>query len=92
MSVEPRRPNVELLDATLRRLGFSKDDLSTYSGRKSIQHIVYIAQQFGLELGFSFNWYHHAPYSPELTKVIVMSADEKQPTNSQQKKERGTRR
>ncbi len=45
--------------------------METFSERKRIQKIVYLLDKvFHLNFGFSYNWYLHGPYSPELTKII----------------------
>lgn len=43
---------------------------STFGERKRIQKLIYIAQEFGVDLGFNFTWYIHGPYSPDLIKSI----------------------
>lgn len=38
--------------------------------RVLLQRKVFLAQDLGLPLGYSFNWYIHGPYSPDLTTVV----------------------
>ncbi len=40
--------------------------MKDFEGRLSLQKIIYLMQEFGISLGYSFNWYIHGPYSPEL--------------------------
>lgn len=49
--------------------------LETISDRIKIQKLVYLAEVFGLDTGFSFTWYVYGPYSPELTKVMFDSTN-----------------
>jgi uncharacterized protein YwgA len=50
----------------LESLGISSD-VSTLQNRVCIQKAIYLAQQAGADLGYSYSWYVHGPYSPELT-------------------------
>ena len=63
--------------AYLENLGLS-GDMESFSNRKRIQKIVYLLRQFGADLDFSYNWYIHGPYSPELTKVLFNPSDDNQ--------------
>jgi len=36
-----------------------KIDMSSYEGRKRLQKLVYLAQIFGIDLGYEFSWYLH---------------------------------
>ncbi len=45
--------------------GFS---VKTVDDRKLIQKVVYLGQQLGLPLSYSFGWYKRGPYSPRLTR------------------------
>ncbi len=51
--------------------------LETISDRIKIQKLVYLAEVFGLDTGFTFTWYVRGPYSPGLTKVMFDSANGK---------------
>jgi uncharacterized protein YwgA len=55
--------------AFLNVMGLS-DKLNSFTGRKRIQKTVYLLQQLGAELRFSYTWYVHGPYSPDLTRTI----------------------
>jgi len=44
--------------------------LETISDRIKVQKLVYLAEVFGMNTGFSFTWYTYGPYSPTLTKVM----------------------
>lgn len=41
--------------------------IENFEQRLILQKLVYILQEFGVPLNYSFNWYMHGPYSPELT-------------------------
>lgn len=47
-----------------KELGVSKD---SFDERLISQKKVYLLKTLGIDLGFSFNWYIHGPYSPRLT-------------------------
>ena len=42
--------------------------ISTLADRKRVQKAVYIGQKATVNLGYSYGWYVHGPYSPELTQ------------------------
>lgn len=49
--------------------GIGEDfNISDTEKRKLLQKQVYLAQQLGLPIVYSFSWYIHGPYSPSLTK------------------------
>jgi len=51
--------------------------LETISDRIRMQKLVYLAEVFGMNTGFTFTWYTHGPYSPGLTKVMFDGANGK---------------
>lgn len=58
------------LFACLKMLGISPK-MESFSERKRVQKMVYLLDKvFHLDFGFSYNWYLHGPYSPELTRII----------------------
>ena len=58
------------LFACLRMLGMNPK-METFSERKKVQKVVYLLDKvFHLNFGYSYNWYLHGPYSPELTRII----------------------
>lgn len=58
------------LFACLKMVGINPK-METFSERKRVQKIVYLLDKvFHLNFGFSYNWYLHGPYSPELTRII----------------------
>ncbi len=58
------------LFACLKMVGINPK-METFSERKRVQKMVYLLDKvFHLNFGFSYNWYLHGPYSPELTKLI----------------------
>jgi uncharacterized protein YwgA len=55
------------LKLILDSLGIDSD-IKSLSNRIGIQKAIYLAKICGIDLGYSYNWYVHGPYSPELTK------------------------
>lgn len=45
-------------------------DINRFASRKQIQKIVYLIQEFGIDLNFKFSWYLHGPYCKELTAAL----------------------
>ena len=41
-----------------------------FSDRLRQQKLVYLAEEMGAELGFTFGWYVNGPYSPSLTRAL----------------------
>jgi len=54
------------LKLVLDLLGLSSN-VSTLQNRIRIQKAIFLAKYSGVDLGYSYNWYVHGPYSPELT-------------------------
>jgi uncharacterized protein YwgA len=44
--------------------------METFPDRLRLQKIVWLMQKFGVRLGFTYSWYLHGPYSPELTRNL----------------------
>jgi uncharacterized protein YwgA len=42
--------------------------ISTFGNRKILQKTVYILHEMGLKSSYSYNWYLHGPYSPDLAE------------------------
>ena len=42
----------------------------TFNERLKLQKLVFLARQVGFDIGFSFSWYIHGPYSPSLTNFL----------------------
>ena len=61
--------NRSKLFAALKTAGLDPS-VATFDERKKVQKLVYLLQLFGINLGFSYSWYLHGPYSPDLTKVL----------------------
>ena len=58
------------LFASLKFLGLNPK-MKTFPERKKVQKVVYLLDKvFDLDFNYSYNWYLHGPYSPELTKII----------------------
>ena len=58
------------LFASLRALGINPK-MSTFAERKKVQKLTYLLDKiFGMNFKFSYNWYLHGPYSPEVTTTI----------------------
>jgi uncharacterized protein YwgA len=54
------------LKLVLDKLGIPSN-VSTLENRICIQKAIFLAKCAGADLGYSYNWYIHGPYSPELT-------------------------
>lgn len=50
-----------------KKMHIGKDN---FEQRLVSQKKVYLLKSLGVELGFSFNWYIHGPYSPRLTTYL----------------------
>jgi len=60
--------NIDIVRGIIfKQLGIGKED---FSERLISQKKVFMLGKFGVDLGFSYNWYIHGPYSPELTTYI----------------------
>jgi uncharacterized protein YwgA len=58
------------LFASLCVLGISPT-MTTFSERKRVQKLVYLLDKvFDMNFGFSYSWYLHGPYSPEVTRIV----------------------
>jgi uncharacterized protein YwgA len=58
------------LFASLSALGINPK-METFVERKKVQKIVYLLDKvFKMDFGFSYNWYLHGPYSPEVTRIV----------------------
>ena len=65
--------NVDIaMGLLLKKLDIRMDSLDD---RIIAQKKFYLLQEMGTGLGFSYNWYVHGPYSPELTKYIYDFGD-----------------
>jgi hypothetical protein len=64
------KKKVAALGGILRRVGnFDPTTFeSNFNYRLILQKTVYLMQQFGLNIGYSFSWYLRGPYSPTLTR------------------------
>jgi len=47
-----------------------ESSVDTFSDRKKLQKLVYLAENFDIDLGFTFTWYMYGPYSSKLTRVM----------------------
>ena len=53
----------------------TKNDNDGFRSRFRIQKCVFMAQQLGLDMDYSFNSYKHGPYSPALTQDYYKLTD-----------------
>lgn len=56
----------EELAVLIKRIG--NFDMSSFNGRVIFQKTTYLLQEFGITLGYNFNWYLHGPYSPQVMR------------------------
>ncbi len=59
---------MDLCDLGLVMRDIGNFDMDEFPGRLSLQKTVYILQSFGVNLGYTFNWYLHGTYCPELAR------------------------
>jgi len=59
--------NSLIVGGILKRI-YSDFDMLTFSNRLHLQKIIYLVQAHGINLGYTFSWYLHGPYSTELTR------------------------
>lgn len=58
------------LFASLQVLGIHPK-MDTFADRKKVQKLVYMLDKaFDMGFNFSYNWYLHGPYSPEVTRLV----------------------
>lgn len=58
------------LFASLRALGINPK-MDTFTERKKVQKLTYLLDKvFNMNFKFSYNWYLHGPYSPEVTTTL----------------------
>ncbi len=58
------------LFASLHVLGLNPK-METFTERKQVQKLAYLLDKvFGMNFNFSYNWYLHGPYSPEVTEKV----------------------
>lgn len=50
--------------------------LDDFDNRLRLQKLTFILKRMGLNLGYSFNWYHRGPYSPSLTQQLFSTRDD----------------
>ena len=43
--------------------------MKNFEGRLILQKTIYLLKSFGVDLGYTFNWYWHGTYSPDLSKA-----------------------
>ncbi|MCW2921578.1 MAG: hypothetical protein JWL76_1452 [Thermoleophilia bacterium] len=46
------------------------------TGKADVQSLVYLVQQCGVDLGYSYGWYEMGPFSPALARSCVRLADQ----------------
>jgi uncharacterized protein YwgA len=57
--------------------------MNTFAERKQIQKLVYLLDKvFGMDFHFSYSWYLHGPYSPEVTRIIFDVIEHRQNVDS----------
>ena len=79
-------PSIRELNGVLNRIGnfnptqFEQD----FDNRLILQKTIYLLQAFGLNVGYSFNWYLRGPYSPDLSRTTYLVASNYDPEASAQ--------
>lgn len=65
--------NIDVANGMIfQNLNISKDN---FDERLICQKKIYLLQKLDLDLGYSYNWYIHGPYSPELTNYVYSNID-----------------
>ena len=65
--------NIDIANGLVfQALGISKD---TFDDRLLSQKKMFLLQELGVNLGYTYNWYVHGPYSPDLTTYIFHKLD-----------------
>jgi uncharacterized protein YwgA len=60
--------------------------MATFSERKRVQKLVYLLDKvFDMKFGFSYSWYLHGPYSPEVTKIVFDVIEDRQAASADPK-------
>jgi len=73
------------LFASLRVLGV-RPNMKTFADRKKVQKLVYLLDKvFDMGFNFSYSWYLHGPYSPEVTKRVFDVIEEREVVRSDPK-------
>lgn len=65
--------NIDLANGLVfQALQISKE---TFEDRLICQKKIYLLQELGINLGYSYNWYIRGPYSPDLTSYVYNKLD-----------------
>lgn len=70
-----------------QKLGIKKD---TFDDRLICQKKLYLLQELGTDLGYTYNWYVRGPYSPALTNYVYNNLEVLACTDFSQYKLSGT--
>lgn len=60
----------KILCKILDLLGFDGIDMTDFDNRLKYQKLMFLVQNYGLSLGYGYNWYVRGPYSPSLTQNL----------------------
>ncbi len=65
--------NIDIANGVIfQALGVAKD---SFDARLLSQKKIFLLQELGVDLGYSYNWYVRGPYSPNLTNYIFNNLD-----------------
>lgn len=65
--------NIDIANGLLfQALGVNID---TFDNRLLCQKKIYLLQELGVDMGYTYNWYVHGPYSPDLTAYLFRNLD-----------------
>lgn len=65
--------NIDIVNGLVfQALGVGKD---TFDDRLLSQKKIFLLQELGVDIGYSYNWYVRGPYSPDLTTYIFNNLD-----------------
>lgn len=66
--------NSLVLGGILKRI-YNNFDMEYFSDRLKLQKVIYLLQQCGINLGYSFSFYIYGPYSTELARDAFQIQD-----------------
>lgn len=65
--------NIDIANGLIfQAMGVEKE---TFSERLLSQKKIFLLQELGVDVGYSYNWYIRGPYSPDLTNYIYNNLD-----------------
>lgn len=60
---------MDIIDTGLILNNIGNFNMKDFDGRLILQKTIYVLKSFGIDLGYSYQWYLHGAYSTQLAKV-----------------------